>query len=291
MGLNRSTIAGLVTELEALALIEHDVPATGRRGAGRPSAGVRIRERRPVRRRRRPRRRPGRGGPGRPGRPDLERARPRRSRDEPEAWQVGATVAGLIRHVVSSARRTRAAARASASPCRAWCAAATAWSGTRPTSTGTTCPSAPSCCAALSLDVPDRARQRRRPRCARRAPPRRGRRASTTWSTSPATSVSVPASSPAAAALEGVAGYAGEVGHLYHDPRGLACHCGSRGCWETVVGAHAIAASAALPGRPGGPARRDPRRHDAAAARAAADRDATSAAGWQRSSTSSTRAS
>ena len=47
--------------------------------------------------------------------------------------------------------------------------------------------------------------------------------------------------------LEGVAGYAGEVGHLSHDPRGLPCHCGSRGCWETVVGAPAIAEALRCP--------------------------------------------
>ena len=47
--------------------------------------------------------------------------------------------------------------------------------------------------------------------------------------------------------LEGVAGYAGEVGHLYHDPRGLPCHCGSHGCWETVVGAPAIAEALRCP--------------------------------------------
>ncbi len=47
--------------------------------------------------------------------------------------------------------------------------------------------------------------------------------------------------------LEGVAGYAGEIGHLCHDPRGLVCHCGSRGCWETVVGAHAIAEALRCP--------------------------------------------
>ena len=47
--------------------------------------------------------------------------------------------------------------------------------------------------------------------------------------------------------LEGAGGYAGEVGHLNFDPNGPPCHCGSRGCWETVVGAHAIAASISYP--------------------------------------------
>lgn len=40
--------------------------------------------------------------------------------------------------------------------------------------------------------------------------------------------------------LTGRAGYAGEVGHMVVDPRGLPCHCGSRGCWETEVGEDAL---------------------------------------------------
>jgi predicted NBD/HSP70 family sugar kinase len=43
--------------------------------------------------------------------------------------------------------------------------------------------------------------------------------------------------------LEGVGGYAGEVGHLRFDPTGQPCHCGSVGCWETAVGGPAIAAA------------------------------------------------
>ena len=41
MGLNRSTIAGLVGELESLGISERADPVEGvRQGAGRPSAGV-----------------------------------------------------------------------------------------------------------------------------------------------------------------------------------------------------------------------------------------------------------
>jgi predicted NBD/HSP70 family sugar kinase len=47
--------------------------------------------------------------------------------------------------------------------------------------------------------------------------------------------------------LAGAGGYAGEVGHLTLDPNGLECHCGNRGCWETQVGAHAIAEAIGLP--------------------------------------------
>jgi len=35
-------------------------------------------------------------------------------------------------------------------------------------------------------------------------------------------------------------GYSGEVGHMVVNPDGLACHCGTRGCWETEIGADAI---------------------------------------------------
>ncbi len=44
--------------------------------------------------------------------------------------------------------------------------------------------------------------------------------------------------------LTGVAGYAGEVGHMSLNPDGVACRCGSIGCWETEVGAHALLARA-----------------------------------------------
>ena len=47
--------------------------------------------------------------------------------------------------------------------------------------------------------------------------------------------------------LEGAGGYAGEIGHLRFNPNGKPCHCGNRGCWETEVGAHAIAAAIRCP--------------------------------------------
>ena len=40
--------------------------------------------------------------------------------------------------------------------------------------------------------------------------------------------------------MTGVAGYAGEVGHLPVNPNGLTCSCGSTGCWETEIGAGAL---------------------------------------------------
>lgn len=41
--------------------------------------------------------------------------------------------------------------------------------------------------------------------------------------------------------LQGVGGYAGELGHLIVDARGRVCRCGSVGCWETEVCSPAIA--------------------------------------------------
>ncbi|WP_151082429.1 ROK family transcriptional regulator [Nocardioides cynanchi] len=44
--------------------------------------------------------------------------------------------------------------------------------------------------------------------------------------------------------LRGVEGYAGEVGHLIVDSQGALCRCGSRGCWETKIGANRLLSSA-----------------------------------------------
>jgi predicted NBD/HSP70 family sugar kinase len=48
-------------------------------------------------------------------------------------------------------------------------------------------------------------------------------------------------------ALTGVAGYAGEVGHVRVNPHGRTCRCGSVGCWETEIGEGALLR---LAGRP-----------------------------------------
>ena len=50
--------------------------------------------------------------------------------------------------------------------------------------------------------------------------------------------------------LTGVAGYAGEVGHMPVNPQGAPCRCGSVGCWETEVGEDALLGRAGL--MPGG---------------------------------------
>lgn len=52
--------------------------------------------------------------------------------------------------------------------------------------------------------------------------------------------------------LRGSQGYAGEVGHLLVDSTGPECRCGARGCWETKVGEnHLLTGAGRLPG--GGP--------------------------------------
>ena len=38
----------------------------------------------------------------------------------------------------------------------------------------------------------------------------------------------------------GHGGYGGEVGHIVVNPNGLPCSCGSVGCWETEIGEHAL---------------------------------------------------
>ncbi len=49
------------------------------------------------------------------------------------------------------------------------------------------------------------------------------------------------------APLTGVAGYGGEVGHIPVNPTGIACRCGSVGCWETEAGAGALLRRAGRP--------------------------------------------
>jgi len=51
--------------------------------------------------------------------------------------------------------------------------------------------------------------------------------------------------------LTGADGYFGELGHLPLFPRGQQCRCGARGCWETEVGAPAIARAVSAPGQRG----------------------------------------
>ena len=52
--------------------------------------------------------------------------------------------------------------------------------------------------------------------------------------------------------MAGAAGYGGEVGHIPLNPNGVACGCGSIGCWETEIGERALLERAGYP-TDGGP--------------------------------------
>jgi predicted NBD/HSP70 family sugar kinase len=249
MGLNRSTIAGLVGELESLGVTERGateraVPAGRLRGAGRPSAGVALTDEGPyviavdlgvdrisVAR-------IGLGGTvGRRAQAPIHGV--------DEAWQVGASVATLIRGVVEGA--------ASAAPL-----------------------------VGIGISVPGLVR--RRDGLVRLAPNLEWHDVSFASIVLAALGLDVPVSLANDAdlgalaehqrgvgrgiddliyvsgnvgvgagvisggtRLEGAGGYAGEIGHLLFNPSGTSCHCGSRGCWETEVGGHAIAAAIQCP--------------------------------------------
>jgi predicted NBD/HSP70 family sugar kinase len=46
--------------------------------------------------------------------------------------------------------------------------------------------------------------------------------------------------------LHGIGGYAGEIGHMTINPDGPPCHCGSTGCVETYIGEHALLRAAGI---------------------------------------------
>ncbi|MBS2939969.1 ROK family protein [Nocardioides sp. J2M5] len=239
MGLNRSTIAALVGELETLGISERATPVGGaRQGAGRPSAGVRIAgegpfviavdlgvDRAVVAR-------IGLGGRV------LQRAQAPVQSDG-EAWQVGASVAALIRGVVEDApaaaplvgigisvpglvRRSDGLIRLA--PNLEW----------HDVSFGGIV------LAALGLDVPvSLANDADLGALAEHI---RGAGVGVDDLIYVSGNVGVGAGVIAGGhRLEGAGGYAGEIGHLRFNPEGRPCHCGNRGCWETEVGAHAIA--------------------------------------------------
>lgn len=51
--------------------------------------------------------------------------------------------------------------------------------------------------------------------------------------------------------VTGHGGYSGEVGHMVVHPGGRPCLCGSRGCWETEIGEHALIQAAGRSGAVG----------------------------------------
>ena len=239
MGLNRSTIAGLVAELESLGVAERATPAGGaRQGAGRPSAGVRIAAEGPyviavdLGVDRAVVARVGLGGRV------LQRAQaPVQSAGE--AWQVGSSVAALIRRVVADApttaplvgigisvpglvRRTDGLVRLA--PNLEW----------HDVSFGGIV------LAALGLDVP--VSLANDADLGALAEHRRGAGVGIDDLIYVSGNVGVGAGVISGGhRLQGVGGYAGEIGHLRFNPDGQQCHCGNRGCWETEVGGHAIA--------------------------------------------------
>ncbi len=244
MGLNRSTIAGLVGELEQLAVLEQASPSGARQGAGRPSTGVGVSGEGPfvvavdlgvdhtvVAR-------VGLGGQV------QERATGGIDPDA-EAWQVGASVASLVRKVVADApaeaplvglgiavpglvRRSDGLVRLA--PNLGW----------HDVSFGSIV------LAALGLDVPVSVANDAD--LGALAEHERGAAVGVDDLIYVSGNVGVGAGVITGGhRLEGAAGYAGEVGHLRFNPAGRPCHCGNLGCWETEVGAHAIAEAIRCP--------------------------------------------
>ena len=243
MGLNRSTIAGLVAELETLGAVVHAAAVGTSRGAGRPSAGVRIAP----------------DGPfvvavdlgvdrvvvARVGLGGTVRERAETIAAGSEAWQVGSIVAGLVREVVADApassplvgigisvpgmvRRNDGLVRLA--PNLDW----------HDVSFGSIV------LAALGVDVPVSIGNDADLGAV--AEHQRGAGVGVDDVIYISGNVGVGAGViTGGRRLEGAGGYAGEIGHLRFNPAGKPCHCGNRGCWETEVGAHAIAEAIRCP--------------------------------------------
>ena len=239
LGLNRSTIGALTTDLVSAGLVREELPERSRsgrasvaRGSARVAAGLRVRvhdQRGPARRRPdRSRRRDPRSARDRP-RPGRRVARPRRSRRSPRSSSRCSAVRPPTRSASAAAWRSAA-----------WCDARTAWCASARTSAGSTNRSGARARRASS-PAPAASRSATRP----------------TWPRSPNTSAARPCDTDNVIYLHGdvgigggiiaggrlVAGhggYGGEVGHIVVNPNGRPCSCGSRGCWETEIGEHAL---------------------------------------------------
>jgi predicted NBD/HSP70 family sugar kinase len=243
MGLNRSTIAGLVAELEALGAVAHAAAVGTSRGAGRPSVGVRIAP----------------DGPfvvaidlgvdrvvaARVGLGGVVRERAETIIAGSEAWQVGSIVAGLVRQVVADApasspmvgigisvpgmvRRSDGLIRLA--PNLDW----------HDVSFGGIV------LAALGVDVP--VSLGNDADLGAVAEHQRGAGVGVDDLIYISGNVGVGAGVISGGQrLEGAGGYAGEIGHLRFTPDGKPCHCGNLGCWETEVGALAIAEALRCP--------------------------------------------
>ncbi|GAB7006126.1 ROK family transcriptional regulator [Nocardioides sp. AN3] len=246
MGLNRSTIAALTRELETLGITEQTGPAQEpgeRQGAGRPSTGVRLAETGPyviavdLNVDRTKVARVGLGG-------CIQQRAHATTGGLGEAWQVGAAVATLIRQVVADAPATAplvgigisvpGLVRRSDGLIRL--APNLEWHDVSFSSV---------VLAALGVDIPIVVANDAD--LGALAEHERGSGVGIDDLVFISGEVGVGAGIIAGGhPLEGVGGYAGEVGHLRFDPAGLPCHCGSVGCWETAVGGHAIATAIGL---------------------------------------------
>ena len=243
MGLNRSTIGGLVAELESLGVVEHARATGSPRGAGRPSVGVRLAP----------------DGPfviavdlgvdravvARVGLGGVIHQRAETTFAGREAWQVGSLVAALTREVVEHApaaaplagigvsvpgmvRRSDGLIRLA--PNLDW----------QDVSFGGIV------LAALGVDVP--VSLGNDADLGALAEHERGAGVGVGDLIFVSGNVGVGGGVIAGGVrLEGADGYAGEIGHQRFNPTGRICHCGNVGCWETEVGAHAIAEAIGCP--------------------------------------------
>jgi len=243
MGLNRSTIGGLVVELESLGLVEHSQAVGSRSGAGRPSAGVRLAS----------------DGPfviavdlgvdraivARVGLGGQVHHRADTTFAGSEPWQVGGLVASMIRQVVEGAPQAAALVGVGISipglirrsdglirlaPNLDW----------HDVSFGGIV------LAALGLEVP--VSLGNDADLGALAEHERGAGVGIDDLIFISGNVGVGAGVISGGhRLEGAGGYHGEIGHLRFNPAGKLCHCGNLGCWETEVGAHAIAEAIRCP--------------------------------------------
>jgi len=244
MGLNRSTIAGLVSELESLGVTERALPVVARTGSGRPSTGVQVAA----------------GGPYviavdlgvdravvaavALGGAILERADASIDHHG-EAWQVGASVAGLIRQVVADVP-VRAPLVGIGVSVPGLVRRSDGLIRLAPNLEWNDVSFAGIVLAALGLDIP--VCLANDANLGALAEHRRGAGVGIDDLIYVSGNVGVGAGViTGGVQLEGAAGYAGEVGHLRFNPAGRRCHCGNRGCWETEVGAYAIAEAIACP--------------------------------------------
>ncbi len=239
MALNRSTIAGLVSALESLGITEQTQPASGsRQGAGRPSADVRPSATGPyvvaldVGVDRVVAARVGLGGVvhsrgmapilGHPAVEQISRTVGRLVRDVVADAPEGATLVGVGVSVPGLVRRSDGLVRIA--PNLGWHEV----------------PFAALVRAELGLEVPVSIGNDAD--LGALAEHERGVGVGVEDLIYVSGNVGVGAGIISGGArLAGDGGYAGEIGHLPYDSEGPMCHCGNRGCWETEVGAVAIA--------------------------------------------------